>query len=219
MHPQGALEELRAYRGQSSVLLVGHEPDFSELIAHLLESLGQFGLLVNVRLVQFLYRRRRRFLHLPADLVQRVELAIFERANFPFAFSPGRGMTGVDLGQRLAQRRVQGIIGLSARANLGSRVTKVFAQLLYLRLDLRQPLFDRGLLLPCSLPAHMVRMRAIAHDHEECQGCHENGTHHERQPARHERNEGTDSQKQADARSPNHWRRARLACCDCHSGL
>lgn len=36
MHPQGALEELRAYRSQSSVLLVGHEPDFSQLIAHLL---------------------------------------------------------------------------------------------------------------------------------------------------------------------------------------
>lgn len=36
MHPQGALEELRAYRSQSSVMLVGHEPDFSQLIAHLL---------------------------------------------------------------------------------------------------------------------------------------------------------------------------------------
>ncbi len=36
MHPQGALEELRAYRAQSSVMLVGHEPDFSQLAAHLL---------------------------------------------------------------------------------------------------------------------------------------------------------------------------------------
>jgi phosphohistidine phosphatase len=36
MHPQSALEELRAYRTQSSVLIVGHEPDFSHLIAHLL---------------------------------------------------------------------------------------------------------------------------------------------------------------------------------------
>ncbi len=36
MHPQQAMEELRAYRSQSSVMLVGHEPDFSQLIAHLL---------------------------------------------------------------------------------------------------------------------------------------------------------------------------------------
>jgi phosphohistidine phosphatase len=36
MHPHQALEELRAYRSQSSVMLVGHEPDFSQLIAHLL---------------------------------------------------------------------------------------------------------------------------------------------------------------------------------------
>jgi len=36
MHPQAALEELRAYRAQSSVMLVGHEPDFSQLAAHLL---------------------------------------------------------------------------------------------------------------------------------------------------------------------------------------
>src|SRR5260221_14063821 len=36
MHPQAALEELRAYRTQSSVMLVGHEPDFSQLAAHLL---------------------------------------------------------------------------------------------------------------------------------------------------------------------------------------
>src|SRR3982074_3157337 len=36
MDPEGALEELRAYRGQNSVLLVGHEPDFSQLAAHLL---------------------------------------------------------------------------------------------------------------------------------------------------------------------------------------
>jgi phosphohistidine phosphatase len=36
MHPQSALEELRTYRTQGSVLLVGHEPDFSLFIAHLL---------------------------------------------------------------------------------------------------------------------------------------------------------------------------------------
>ena len=36
MHPQSALEELRAYRAQSSVMIVGHEPDFSQLAAHLL---------------------------------------------------------------------------------------------------------------------------------------------------------------------------------------
>ena len=36
MRPEAALEELRAYRDQSSVMLVGHEPDFSEFIAHLL---------------------------------------------------------------------------------------------------------------------------------------------------------------------------------------
>jgi phosphohistidine phosphatase len=36
MHPQTALEELRVYRSQSSLMLVGHEPDFSQLAAHLL---------------------------------------------------------------------------------------------------------------------------------------------------------------------------------------
>jgi phosphohistidine phosphatase len=36
MHPQTAVEELRAYRSQNSVMLVGHEPDFSQLAAHLL---------------------------------------------------------------------------------------------------------------------------------------------------------------------------------------
>ncbi len=36
MHPQQAMEELRAYRSQGSIMLVGHEPDFSQLIAHLL---------------------------------------------------------------------------------------------------------------------------------------------------------------------------------------
>ncbi len=36
MHPERALEELQAYRSQSSVMLVGHEPDFSQLAAHLL---------------------------------------------------------------------------------------------------------------------------------------------------------------------------------------
>jgi phosphohistidine phosphatase len=36
MHPQAALEELRAYRTQGSVMLVGHEPDFSQFAAFLL---------------------------------------------------------------------------------------------------------------------------------------------------------------------------------------
>lgn len=36
MHPQAGLEELRAYRKQNSVMLVGHEPDFSHFAAHLL---------------------------------------------------------------------------------------------------------------------------------------------------------------------------------------
>ncbi len=36
MHPHTALEELRACRSESSVMLVGHEPDFSQLAAHLL---------------------------------------------------------------------------------------------------------------------------------------------------------------------------------------
>ena len=36
MNSQAALEELRAYRSQGSVMLVGHEPDFSQLAAHLL---------------------------------------------------------------------------------------------------------------------------------------------------------------------------------------
>jgi len=36
MHPQAALEELRAYRGEDSVVLVGHEPDFSQFAAYLL---------------------------------------------------------------------------------------------------------------------------------------------------------------------------------------
>ena len=36
MHPAGALEELAAYRSLGSVMLVGHEPDFSQFAAHLL---------------------------------------------------------------------------------------------------------------------------------------------------------------------------------------
>ena len=36
MHPQAALEELRAFRSLDSVMLVGHEPDFSQFAAHLL---------------------------------------------------------------------------------------------------------------------------------------------------------------------------------------
>ncbi len=36
MHPASALEELSAYRSQGSVMIVGHEPDFSQFAAHLL---------------------------------------------------------------------------------------------------------------------------------------------------------------------------------------
>jgi len=36
MHPAAALTELGAYRSQGSVMLVGHEPDFSQFAAHLL---------------------------------------------------------------------------------------------------------------------------------------------------------------------------------------
>lgn len=36
MHPQVAMEELAAFRSQESVMIVGHEPDFSQLCAHLL---------------------------------------------------------------------------------------------------------------------------------------------------------------------------------------
>lgn len=44
MHPENALEELRAYRGQNSILLVGHEPDFSQLAGYLLGSPGSGAL-------------------------------------------------------------------------------------------------------------------------------------------------------------------------------
>jgi phosphohistidine phosphatase len=36
MNPAAALEELAAYRSLGSVMLVGHEPDFSQFAAHLL---------------------------------------------------------------------------------------------------------------------------------------------------------------------------------------
>jgi phosphohistidine phosphatase len=36
MEPETALDELRTYRQRGSVMLVGHEPDFSEFAAHLL---------------------------------------------------------------------------------------------------------------------------------------------------------------------------------------
>ena len=38
MQPEAALEELRAYANFKSLMLVGHEPDFSLLAAHLLGS-------------------------------------------------------------------------------------------------------------------------------------------------------------------------------------
>lgn len=36
MHPETAQEELSAYRTQSPIMVVGHEPDFSQLVASLL---------------------------------------------------------------------------------------------------------------------------------------------------------------------------------------
>lgn len=36
MSPHTAFEELRAYRNQGSVMIVGHEPDFSQLASYLL---------------------------------------------------------------------------------------------------------------------------------------------------------------------------------------
>ena len=36
MTPQTAVEELKAYRGQTSLMITGHEPDFSALVAHLM---------------------------------------------------------------------------------------------------------------------------------------------------------------------------------------
>jgi phosphohistidine phosphatase len=36
MHPQSAVDELRSYQNHNSVMLVGHEPDFSQLAAFLL---------------------------------------------------------------------------------------------------------------------------------------------------------------------------------------
>jgi phosphohistidine phosphatase len=36
MHAQTGVEELKTYRNQTSVMLVGHEPDFSQLAAHFL---------------------------------------------------------------------------------------------------------------------------------------------------------------------------------------
>lgn len=47
MHPQTALDELTAFRSQESVMIVGHEPDFSQLCAHLLGLPS--SVLVNIR--------------------------------------------------------------------------------------------------------------------------------------------------------------------------
>ena len=41
MHPEAALAELREHRRHESVMLVGHEPDFSRLAAHLLGLPGE----------------------------------------------------------------------------------------------------------------------------------------------------------------------------------
>jgi phosphohistidine phosphatase len=36
MHPEAAVKELRDYREHAALMIVGHEPDFSQLCAHLL---------------------------------------------------------------------------------------------------------------------------------------------------------------------------------------
>jgi phosphohistidine phosphatase len=41
MHPERALEELRDHRQHESLMIVGHEPDFSRLVAHLLGLPGE----------------------------------------------------------------------------------------------------------------------------------------------------------------------------------
>jgi phosphohistidine phosphatase len=41
MHPERAVEELRDHRKHESVMIVGHEPDFSRLAAHLLGLPGE----------------------------------------------------------------------------------------------------------------------------------------------------------------------------------
>jgi phosphohistidine phosphatase SixA len=40
MHPQSALDELRAYQKFERVMMVGHEPDFSLFATHLLGAAG-----------------------------------------------------------------------------------------------------------------------------------------------------------------------------------
>jgi phosphohistidine phosphatase len=41
MNPEGAVEELREHRQHESLMIVGHEPDFSRLAAHLLGLPGE----------------------------------------------------------------------------------------------------------------------------------------------------------------------------------
>ena len=41
LHPERAVEELKAHRKHESVMIVGHEPDFSRLAAHLLGLPGE----------------------------------------------------------------------------------------------------------------------------------------------------------------------------------
>jgi len=46
MHPERALEEIRSRRSNESLMLVGHEPDFSRLAAHLLGLPGEDRILI-----------------------------------------------------------------------------------------------------------------------------------------------------------------------------
>jgi phosphohistidine phosphatase len=46
MNPERGLEELRALREHTSVMIVGHEPDFSRLAAHLLGLPGEEGIII-----------------------------------------------------------------------------------------------------------------------------------------------------------------------------
>lgn len=46
MHPERAVEELRGHRQHASVMIVGHEPDFSRLAAHLLGLPGEDRIVV-----------------------------------------------------------------------------------------------------------------------------------------------------------------------------
>ncbi|MEA3207685.1 MAG: phosphohistidine phosphatase [Chthoniobacter sp.] len=46
LQPEHALKELRAFHARDSLMIVGHEPDFSRLAAHLLGLPGERGIMV-----------------------------------------------------------------------------------------------------------------------------------------------------------------------------